>query len=140
LGKPSVIWVVEDDASIQRLVSDALKINGFDPLIFGSAEKAYEALTTKAAPDLIILDILLPGMSGIDLVRLVKQNKAWEKIPIIVVSVLSREEGVKDGILDRTTFWINKPFDAGNLIQTIQNVLMSVGQGGEPHEWPKSSS
>ena len=71
-------------------------------------------------------------MSGIDLVRLVKQNKAWEKIPIVVVSVLSREEGAKDGTADQTTFWINKPFDAGNLIQTIQKVLMSVGQGGKP--------
>jgi DNA-binding response OmpR family regulator len=132
LDKPTIIWVVEDDASIQRLVSDALKIYGFEPRVFGSAEKAYEALSTQAAPALIILDILLPGMSGIDLVRLVKQNKAWEKIPIVVVSVLSREEGAKDGTADQTTFWINKPFDAGNLIQTIQKVLMSVGQGGKP--------
>jgi len=131
LDKAPVIWLVEDDESIQRLVSDALKIHGFQPLVFDTAEKAYEALGTKAAPALIILDILLPGMSGIDLVRLVKQNKAWEKIPIIVVSVLSQQEGVKDGILDRTTFWINKPFDAGNLIQTVQNVLMSVGQEGK---------
>jgi DNA-binding response OmpR family regulator len=132
LDNTPVIWVVEDDASIQRLVSDALKIHGFDPRVFGSAEKAYQALGTQAAPTLIILDILLPGMSGIDFVRLVKQNKAWDKIPIVVVSVLSREEGVKDGMADQTTFWINKPFDAGNLIQTIQNVLMSVGQGGKP--------
>ncbi len=66
------------------------------------------------------------------MVRLVKQNKAWEKIPIIVVSVLSREEGAKDGLAERTTFWINKPFDAGNLIQTVQNVLLSVGSEGKP--------
>ena len=131
MDKPPIIWVVEDDASIQRLVSDALKIHGFDPRVFGSAEKAYEALSTQPTPTLMILDILLPGISGIDFIRMVKQHKTWGKIPIVVVSVLSREEGVKDGVADQTTFWINKPFDAGNLIQTIQNVLMSVGQGGK---------
>ena len=127
LDSPPLIWVVEDDLSIQRLVSEHLKANNFLPKIFNSAEQAYAALNTPPLPNLIILDMLLPGMSGVDLIRLVKQNKTWEKIPIVVVSVLSREQG-DPTLEDETALWVHKPFDAGNLIQTIQNVLMSAGQ------------
>jgi DNA-binding response OmpR family regulator len=128
---PLVIWIVEDDAAVQRIVSDQLKKNGYNPVVYENAEKTYAALNKGALPALIILDILLPGMSGVDLIRLLKQNKIWEKIPIVVVSALSREQGLGAGSEDQTAFWINKPFDAGNLIQTIQNVLMSVGKEGK---------
>ena len=84
-------------------------------------------------PTLIILDMLLPGMSGVDLIRLIKQNKAWEKIPVVVVTVLSREEGLGAEASAATAFWVNKPFDTNNLIQTVQNVLASVGQEGKIH-------
>jgi len=90
--KSPVIWVVEDDPSAQRLIAANLKAHGFNPVVHGNAEKAYGALTANNRPALIILDILLPGMSGVDLIRLLKQNKDWEKIPVVVVSVLSRQD------------------------------------------------
>ena len=75
--------------------------------------------------------MLLPGMSGVDLIRLIKQNKAWEKIPVVVVTVLSREESIGTGTEAATAFWVNKPFDTNNLIQTVQDILASVGQEGK---------
>ena len=86
----------------------------------------------QTSPALIILDMLLPGMSGVDLIRLIKQNKAWEKIPVVVVTVLSRSESLASEAEASDAFWVNKPFDANNLIQTVQDVLASVGQGGKP--------
>ena len=86
--KGPVIWVVEDDASTQRIVAENLERNGFSPILFDTAEKAYAALRGGNLPALIILDMLLPGMSGVDLIRLIKQNKAWEGIPVVVVTVL----------------------------------------------------
>jgi two-component system, OmpR family, phosphate regulon response regulator PhoB len=114
------------------MVSLHLKENGYQPVVFDSAEKAYAALRAKQLPALIILDMLLPGMSGVDFIRLVKQNKAWEKIPVVVVSVLSRQEDAGTYAEDATAFWINKPFDAHNLIQTVQKVLTNVAQGKGP--------
>ena len=64
-----LIWVVEDDPSVQRLIEADLKAHGFVPAIFGNAEKAYGALGYSKIPALIILDILLPGMSGVALVQ-----------------------------------------------------------------------
>jgi len=121
-----VIWVVEDDIGTQRLVAENLRAHGFAPALFDTAEKAYAALRHKKRPALIILDMLLPGMSGVDLIRLLKQNKDWEGIPVVVVSVLSRDDAPSAGGDVNTAFWVNKPFDADNLIQTIQGILSSA--------------
>src|SRR5258708_39796913 len=87
-----VIWVVEDDASTQRMVAAHLKTHAFSPVLFDTAEKAYAALKDGFVPALMIVDIMLPGMSGVDLIRLIKQNKDWEKIPVVVVTVLTRQD------------------------------------------------
>ena len=121
-----VIWVVEDDVSTQRIVAENLRQHGFLPVLFDTAEKAYAALRGRNIPALIILDMLLPGMSGVDLIRLIKQNKAWEKIPVVVVTVLSREDSPGGGQETKNAFWVNKPFDTNNLIETIQGILTTV--------------
>jgi len=131
LDNPPIIWIVEDDLSTQRIVAEHLKANGFRPVLFDTAEKAYAALRLQTLPALIILDMLLPGMSGVDLIRLIKQNKTWEKIPVVVVTVLSREESLGSGPEATSAFWVNKPFDTNTLIQTVREVLASVGQEGK---------
>jgi DNA-binding response OmpR family regulator len=131
LDNMPLIWIVEDDLSTQRIVAEHLKASSFRPVLFDTAEKAYAALRTQSLPALIILDMLLPGMSGVDLIRLIKQNKEWEKIPVVVVTVLSRDESLSTDPEVSTAFWVNKPFDTNNLIQTVQKVLASVGQEGK---------
>jgi len=130
LDNSTIIWVVEDDISTQRIIAEHLKAQGFRPVLFDTAEKAYAALRSQGPPALMILDILLPGMSGVDLIRLIKQNKVWEKIPVVVVTVLSRDESLASEPGGQAAFWVNKPFDAQNLVQTVQKVLASVGQEG----------
>jgi DNA-binding response OmpR family regulator len=125
--KGPVIWIVEDDPSVQRVIAQGLKAHGFQSVIFGTAEKAYGALGYRALPDLVILDMLLPGMSGVDLIRLLKQNKVWQKIPVVVVSVLSRNELEKGEDSDaKPTLWVNKPFETNALMRTIQDILSAV--------------
>lgn len=133
LANAPVIWVVEDDPSTQRIVSEQLKAHGFRPLLFNTAEKAYAALRSQSQPALIVLDMLLPGMSGVDLIRLIKQNKAWEKIPVVVVTVLSRADSLASEEEASHAYWVNKPFDTNDLMQTIQGILASVSQEGKSH-------
>ncbi len=127
LDNTKVIWIVEDDVATQRMIAAHLKAVGLEPVIYESAEKAYEALLAKRKPDLFILDMLLPGMSGIDFVRILKQQEIWAVIPIVVVSVMLQSEAATDGDGDAAAYWINKPFEADNLIQTVQTVLASIG-------------
>jgi DNA-binding response OmpR family regulator len=91
-------------------------------MTFDSAEKAYALLNSGGSPALIILDMLLPGMSGVDLIRLIKQNDRWANIPVVVVTVVSRHDAPGGGE-SASAYWINKPFDAGNLIEKIQTIL-----------------
>jgi DNA-binding response OmpR family regulator len=123
-----IIWVVEDDPSAQRMIATSLKAHGFRSVVYDNAEKAYAALSFNDSPSLIILDMLLPGMSGVDLIRLLKQNKDWEKIPVVVVSVLSRNDAPGTGSAEQTStaYWVNKPFQADDLIRTIQGILAAV--------------
>ena len=99
-------------------------------MFFGTAEKAYSALqTAHNLPTLIILDMLLPGMSGVDLIRLLKQNKLWEKIPVVVVSVLTRQDSpARESPRKKrnAAYWVKKPFEANDLIRTIQDILTAV--------------
>ena len=126
--KGPLIWVVEDDPSAQRVIADSLKIHGFQTVTFGNAEKAYGALKSQKTPALIILDMMLPGMSGVDLIRLLKQNKDWQKIPVVVVSVLTRQDSpARESPAEaNSAYWINKPFEATDLIHTIQDILSAV--------------
>jgi DNA-binding response OmpR family regulator len=123
-----VIWIVEDDPSAQRFIAENLKLHGFRPVLFNNAEKAYSALLSQELPALMILDVLLPGMSGVDLIRLLKQNRAWERIPVVVVSVLTRRDSPAKESPDEvsTAYWVNKPFEADDLIRTIQGILVAV--------------
>ncbi len=86
--------------------------------------------TGPGLPALILLDMLLPGMSGVDLIRLLKQEDAWAKIPVVVMSVLSRKDNLVSESEAAGAFWMNKPLDADNLVQTVQKVLASAGIGG----------
>ncbi len=126
LDKLPIIWIVEDDPSTQRLVVLHLRKAAMESVVFESAEKAYEALVKGKKPDLLLLDMLLPGMSGIDLARLLKQNPLWASIPVLVISVMSRADAVGIDGEDPVLYWINKPFDAQNLVQTVQKVLQSI--------------
>jgi DNA-binding response OmpR family regulator len=130
--KAVIVWVVEDDVSTQRIIVELLKKNGFWPILFDTAEKAYAALQAQAVPSLIILDMLLPGMSGVDLIRLIKQNSQWQNIPVVVVTVLSRDDELAAGEEVSQAVWVNKPFDTNDLIQTVKNILKSVPRKENP--------
>src|SRR5262245_61672580 len=116
-GKGPIIWVLEDDQSAQRFIADALKHHHFRPVLFLSVEQAYIALGHLESPSLIVLDMMLPGMSCVDLIRLLKQNKDWEKVPVVVVSVLTRRDSpAKESPEEAASaYWINKPFEAAEL-------------------------
>ena len=117
------ILVVEDESDIQELIAYNLERAGHQALRAGSAEQALE-LVREALPDLIVIDWMLPGMSGIDLARSLKANKRTEGIPTIMVTARSSEQDKLAGLeIAGADDYMTKPFSPRELNARVKAVL-----------------
>lgn len=85
-----MIWCVEDDASIRDIEMYALQSAGFETRGFQDGTSFQEALA-KERPELVLLDVMLPGVSGIELLKQMKNTIAWRDIPVIMATAKGEE-------------------------------------------------
>jgi two-component system phosphate regulon response regulator PhoB len=116
------ILIVEDEADIQELIAYNLERAGHRALRATSGEQAV-ALVREALPDLVIIDWMLPGMSGIELARLLKANKRSESVPLIMVTARSAEQDKLTGLEIGADDYMTKPFSPRELIARVKAVL-----------------
>jgi two-component system alkaline phosphatase synthesis response regulator PhoP len=123
---PSLIYLVEDDENIRELVSYALKNSGFDVLGFDRAGPFFTQLEKKS-PQLIILDIMLPGQDGLAILQKCKSAAKTQTIPIIMLTAKSTEYDVIKGLDMGADDYIKKPFAVLELISRVKAVLRRSG-------------
>ena len=117
------VLIVEDEQNIKNFMSTILAANGFDTLMAGSAKEALSMISSHC-PDLIILDLGLPDMDGMEVL---KQVRAWSSVPVIVVSART-EESEKVAALDSgADDYITKPFGSPELLARIRAALRRAG-------------
>lgn len=92
--QPKTILIIEDDQALTEAISLKLDRAGFQPIMMISAELAMQWLSDHI-PDLIWLDILLPGMSGIDFLEYLRKDERYRSIPVLIVSVSSGPDKMK---------------------------------------------
>ena len=114
-----IIYAVEDDAALQELYQYSLEYD-FECHCFSNAESIYEALSQRSLPDLILLDIMLPGDDGFMILSRLKDDKATEHIPIIMVSAKGEEVSKVKGLNMGADDYIAKPFGVLELIARIK--------------------
>lgn len=118
------ILVVEDDADIAESLEYNLQRAGFRPIIAESGEKGlYLALDKKRRPKLIILDLMLPGMSGMELCRRIRREPTAADTPIIMLTARSAEADRIAGLDIGADDYIVKPFSVKELIARVNAVL-----------------
>ncbi|NLL18585.1 MAG: response regulator, partial [Clostridia bacterium] len=118
-GRGNLAVVVEDDKSCAELLETYLKDIGYTTLLVPTGEEGVAAIEAKM-PDLIVLDVLLPGMSGWEMLAAIKSNPAVAHIPVIVVSILEeREKGLALGAVD----YLTKPIERSRLINCVQKAV-----------------
>lgn len=118
----TTIMVVEDNPVNLRLVGDLLEFEGFDVSRCIDAEAAVESLKEKL-PKLILMDIALPGMDGIELTRILKTDERTKDIKIIGLTAFAMK-GDKERILDAgCNGYITKPIDTRKFIEQITQFL-----------------
>lgn len=118
MNKP-LLLVVEDDAAVRSLISTTLKTEGYR---FHTAATGNQALIEAVSqnPDIIILDLGLPDMNGIDII---KNVRSWSKMPIIVVSARCDDEDKIEALDNGADDYITKPFSVEELLARIRAAL-----------------
>lgn len=116
------ILVVEDEPSIQELVAVNLKHAGFLVVRAGSSEEA-ETMIRAALPDLVILDWMLPGQSGVALAKKLRQQERTRDLPIIMLTARVHEEDRVQGLETGADDYVTKPFSPKELVARVRAVL-----------------
>ena len=127
-----MIWCVEDDASIRDIEVYALSSAGFAARGFEDGSSFYAAITgEKDKPQLIVLDVMLPGIDGIELLKRIRANAALKQIPIVMATAKGSEYDRIQGLDLGADYYLTKPFGVMELISCVKAVLRRCGAEDE---------
>jgi two-component system, chemotaxis family, chemotaxis protein CheY len=115
------ILVVDDSATMRRIIIKNLTDAGFDTII--EAENGIDALGKMAGVELILTDWNMPVMDGLTMVKEIKQNPAFAKIPIVMVTSIGAKKEVIDALKEGVSNYIVKPFTPSTLIEKVKSVV-----------------
>jgi two-component system phosphate regulon response regulator PhoB len=118
----ATILVVEDEPAIQELISYGLRQAGHETFCAGDAEQAMK-IVNDVLPDLVLLDWMLPGMSGIELAKILRRTPRTKNIPIIMLTARTEECDKISGLEVGADDYITKPFSPRELAARIKAVL-----------------
>ena len=116
------ILVVEDDPDIKELISFNLSNQGHQVFEANNGELGIEKAREKL-PDLILLDLMLPGIHGLDVCRIIKADQETKDIPIIMVTAMGQEEDIVKGLETGADDYITKPFSIKVLLARVSALL-----------------
>jgi two-component system phosphate regulon response regulator PhoB len=121
MAKHSIL-VVDDEPAIREMVAIALEMADFDVLEAENAQQGHEIIVDRR-PDLVLLDWMLPSVSGIELARRLKREESTAEVPIIMLTAKSEEDNKIQGLDVGADDYVTKPFSTRELISRIRAVL-----------------
>ena len=123
-----MIFVVEDDPNIRELVTYTLQSTGFDACGFENGSEFLKALSDGEKPELVLLDIMLPGEDGLEILKKLKNSSKTKDIPVIMVTAKGSEYDKVVGLDSGADDYVTKPFGMMELISRIKAVLRRSGK------------
>lgn len=121
-GKKRIL-VVDDDTDLQALVKTLLERVGIEAIPALDVASAVQILRRRPLPDLVLLDLMLPDISGLELLRQIRAKDVFEHLPIIILSALADPKEIRQGLDMGADRYLTKPYIAHNLVKTVQEVL-----------------
>lgn len=118
------VLIIEDEALLSDLLVMNLRKAKFDTFLASDAEQAQKALENEPLPDIIILDILLPGMNGFEFLQIIKNSDKLKNIPVIILSNLGNKRDIEKGMsAGSTDYMIKAHILPEDLIKKIKEIL-----------------
>lgn len=121
----STILIVDDESAIRDMVGITLDLAGFSAISAADAHEAHVSIIDNK-PDLVLLDWMLPGGSGIELARRLRRDEITTNIPIIMLTAKASEDNKVQGLNEGVDDYITKPFSPRELVARIKTVLRRV--------------
>lgn len=122
----ALIYCVEDDENIRELVRYALCSQNFEAQAFPDAPSFWKGME-KQTPDLLLLDIMLPGESGLDILKKLRSQPATQSLPVIMLTARTSEYDVVSGLDAGADDYMTKPFGIMELLSRVKAVLRRGG-------------
>jgi DNA-binding response OmpR family regulator len=116
------IVVADDDADVRDLVQFKLEQSGMDVVGVGDGAAALDACR-RTAPDLVLLDVMMPGMSGLDVCRSLRESPGLADVPVIMLTARAQESDIAQGFAAGADDYVVKPFSPRELSSRVQAVL-----------------
>lgn len=120
-----IVYIVEDDASIRELESYALKNSGFETEGFETGRDFFAKMESRV-PELVILDIMLPGEDGLSILKTIRSTPKYSKLPVIMVTAKTSEIDAVKGLDLGADDYITKPFGVMELISRVKALLRRI--------------
>ena len=116
------VLIADDELNIRNILDFTLHTEGFDVVVAENGEQALE-LAISEEPDLVILDVMMPGLSGIETCARMKQDTRTSHIPVILLTAKSSKEDRGVGAAAGADHYITKPFSPHTVIDKVNTVL-----------------
>lgn len=117
------IMVVEDEECLRKLESIFLTSRGYQVCCMCNGNEALDCIETEM-PDLVLLDVMMPGVDGFEVCRLIKANPLTNHIPVVLLTARKGKEDMAKGEEVKADRYLTKPFKAAVMLQTIQSFLI----------------
>ncbi len=123
------VWIVDDDLEMRNAIRLMLKVIGCETLLYPDARAAANALLAGSHPDLMILDINMPEVSGLDLLEFVRRRREWKDLPVLMLSTEAADVTVDRAMALGANGYVTKPVTIEELQRALDSALKKGKKG-----------
>ena len=123
--RPPRILVADDDPVVRSIMIMNLEDEGYQVLEAKDGDEAVW-LARRAIPDLMVLDVMMPGLDGLDVLSILREHEATADIPVVLVTARTEDRDILDGWKAGAAYYITKPFDIEDLLRYVALSLDNV--------------
>jgi len=121
------ILVIEDEPDTAEMIAEMMRISGYEVVKYDSSITALDHLKQER-PTAVIMDVMMPDLSGLEILRRIRSEAEYQTLPIIIVSALSLTTDIQEGFAAGATLYLTKPVSYVDLRQAVEQVTSSIGK------------